>query len=78
VGAASTVIFIVNGVPHCPELGVNVYAVVPGEVVEIVAGDQVPVTPFVEVEGSDPGFDPWQYGPSWVKVGIVPFETVIH
>jgi hypothetical protein len=37
---------------HCPAAGVNVYVVVPVADVFIVAGLQVPVTPFVDVAGS--------------------------
>jgi hypothetical protein len=43
---------IVVGVPHCPELGVNVYVVVPTVAVLIAAGFQVPVIPLVDVVGN--------------------------
>ena len=38
-------------VAHRPAVGVNVYVVVPAVAVLIVAGDQVPVIPFVDVSG---------------------------
>ena len=47
-----TTTVIVAGVPHCPVAGVNVCVVVPTTDVLIVAGLQVPVTPFVDVDGS--------------------------
>lgn len=47
-----TTIFIVADVPHCPAAGVNVWVVVPTTEALIVAGLQVPVTPFVDVAGS--------------------------
>ncbi|RQO30959.1 hypothetical protein DBR32_09630 [Taibaiella sp. KBW10] len=43
-----TVMVIVTSVAHCPAVGLKVYVVV---VVLFKAGDQVPVTPFVEVVG---------------------------
>ena len=50
-----TVILIVVVVAHNPTVGVKVYVCVPSVVVEITAGDQVPVIPFVEVVGKVPG-----------------------
>ena len=47
-----TTTFIVADVPHCPVAGVNVWVVVPTAEVLIVAGLQVPATPFVDVPGS--------------------------
>jgi hypothetical protein len=55
---------------QAPAVGVNVYTVVPSVAVEIVAGDHVPVTPFVEVPGKAAGVSPTQYGPNWVNVGV--------
>jgi predicted peroxiredoxin len=46
---------IVVVVAHNPNVGVKVYVCVPSVVVEITAGDQVPVIPFVEVVGRVPG-----------------------
>jgi len=42
---------IVAVAPHWPEVGVKVYVVVPTVEVLIVAGFQVPVTPFPDVVG---------------------------
>ena len=52
VGAAGgpTLTVMVADVAHCPDVGVKVYVVV---VVLSTAGDQLPVTPFVDVPGSD-------------------------
>jgi hypothetical protein len=46
---------IVVVVAHNPTVGVKVYVCVPIVVVEITAGDQAPVIPFVEVVGRVPG-----------------------
>ena len=46
---------IASLVAHNPTVGVKVYVWVPSVVVEITAGDQVPVIPFVEVVGKVPG-----------------------
>ena len=40
---------------HCPAVGVNVYSVV---AVLLIAGDQLPVIPFVEVVGKAAMADP--------------------
>ena len=48
----------------------KVYTVDPALAVLIVAGDQVPVMPFVEVVGNEAGVAPTQYGPACVKVGV--------
>ena len=45
-------------------------------VLSIVAGDQVPVTPFVEVAGSVGGTEPVQIGPIAAKVGVT-FELIV-
>jgi hypothetical protein len=46
---------IVVVVAHNPTVGVKVYVCVPSVVVEITAGNQVPVIPFVEVVSKVPG-----------------------
>ena len=51
-GSAFVVTFNINGIAHCPVVGVNVYGVVPTVVVEIVAGFHVPVIPFDEMSGN--------------------------
>ncbi len=53
---------------HCPAFGVNVYVVVAWL---LIAGDQVPVMPFVEIVGSGGMTSPAQYGPNVPKVGVV-------
>ena len=45
------VILIVVVVAHSPAAGVKVYICVPTTEVEMMAGDQVPVNPFTEVDG---------------------------
>ena len=54
VGAATelTTMFIVTAVPHCPEDGVKVYVVVPGEAVLMVAGFHVPAILLFDVNGN--------------------------
>jgi len=47
---------------------VNVYVVV---AVLLIAGDQVPVTPFVEVVGNAAIEAPLQYGPTALNVGVI-------
>ena len=43
----------------------------------MVAGDQVPaMLPLVEVSGKAPAFPFTQYGPSWLKIGVVVGLTV--
>jgi hypothetical protein len=63
-------------VAHRPEVGVNVYVVVPAVEVLTVEGLHVPVIPFVEVEGNKPGVAPAQYGPSAVNIGVILGFTV--
>jgi len=77
-----TTIVIVVLVAHNPAVGVNVYVVV---VVLLIAGDQVPVIPFVEAVGKAGITSPEQYGPTAAKVGvtfglivIVKFCVVAH
>ena len=48
-----TVTFTVVDVAHWPADGVNVYVVVPGDVVLIVAGFHVPFIPFTDVSGRE-------------------------
>ncbi len=57
---------------HKPAVGVNVYVVV---AVLFIAGDHVPVIPFVEVGGSVNAV-PEQIGPTWLNVGVVDGVTV--
>ena len=49
------VILIVAVVAHWPAAGVKVYNGVPTLLVFIVAGDHVPVIPFIDVSGKVPG-----------------------
>lgn len=65
-----TTTFIVADVPHCPVAGVNVCVVVPTAEVLIVAGLQVPVTPFVDVAGSVGATLFWQSGGICVNIGV--------
>jgi hypothetical protein len=58
----TTVIVVVDA--HWLQFGVNVYILLPVLEVFIVAGDQVPVIPFIEVVKSEPGVSPVQYGPN--------------
>ena len=57
------VMSIVVVLPHCPAFGVNVYVVVPGVDVLIVAGFHVPVTPLLDVAGSVGAVVFWHSGP---------------
>ena len=54
----------------------KVYTVDPALAVLIVAGDQVPVMPFVDVVGNEAGVAPTQYGPACVKVGVTLALTI--
>ena len=74
VGAAGgpTLTVMVADVAHCPDVGVKVYVVV---VVLSTAGDQLPVTPFVDVPGSDI-VPPEQMGAIGLNVGIVGASTL--
>jgi len=59
------------------EVGEKVYCILPAETVFIVAGDQDPaMLPLLEVSGRVPGIPLTQYGPSWLKTGIVVGLTV--
>ena len=62
-------------VAHCPASGVNVY--VPLAVLLTVAGDQVPVMPFVDVVGNVGATVPEQIGFTAAKVGVTFGVTVI-
>ena len=57
---------IVVALAHCPAVGVNEYVVV-AEV--FIAGDQVPVIPFVEVAGNVKAV-PMQTGATGVNAGV--------
>ena len=59
---------------HCPALGVKVYVVV---AVLFIAGDQIPVIPFVEVVGKAANGEPEQIGGTVLKVGVIKGLTVI-
>jgi hypothetical protein len=60
--------------PHCPGSGVNVY--VPDAALLTVAGDHVPVIPFVEVVGRIGATDPLHIGAMEVNVGMMLEVTV--
>ena len=66
-------IVMTNGavVAHWPADGVNVYVVVPGVAVLIVAGLHVPVIPLVEVVGSAGAVEFWQSGPIVLNAGVI-------
>ena len=74
VNAGVTCGFIVTlnvvEVAHCPAAGVNVYVVVPGVAVFIVAGLHVPVIPLMDVVGSTGAVLFWHNGPIAVNAGI--------
>jgi hypothetical protein len=63
-----TVMVIVAVFAHNPAVGVNVYVVV---IVLFIVGDQVPVTPFVDVVGKAAIVAPEQTAATCVNVGIV-------
>ena len=52
--------FMFTAMAHCPPFGVKVYVVVPALAVLIVAGDHVPVMPFVDVDDNVAGVTPTQ------------------
>jgi hypothetical protein len=62
-------------IEHCPADGVNVY--VPLAVLLTTAGDQVPVMPLVDVNGSTGATSPEQIGATAAKVGVTLGVTVI-
>ena len=55
----------------------NVYVEVPAEEVLIVAGDQVPVIPLVELAGSAGATEFRQSGPIWANEGRTAGVTMI-
>ena len=59
---------IVVVVAHNPAVGVKVYKVVAAL---FMAGDHVPVMPFVEVVGKAAKDPPAQIGATWVNVGVM-------
>jgi len=70
-----TVTVSVVVVAHCPASGVKVY--VPLVVLLTTAGVQVPVTPFVDVNGNTGATAPLQIGVTAAKVGVTFGVTVI-
>ena len=64
-------------VAHCPAAGVNVYVVVPGVAVLIVAGFQVPVILLFDVVGKAGAVEFCTSGPICVNVGVTLVETTI-
>ena len=75
VTPAVTVTSSVVGDAHWPASGVNVY--VPLTVLLTTAGDQVPVIPFVDVNGRTGATAPEQIGAIAVKAGVTFGVTVI-
>ena len=69
-----TLIFKLAVVAHWPGLGVNVY--VPEAVLLIIAGDQEPEIPLLEIEGKAGAVLPLQNAGIAVNVGIVLLVTV--
>jgi hypothetical protein len=70
-----TVMFNVVVVAHCPVVGVKVY--VAEAVLLTVAGDHVPVIPFVDVVGKTGATNPLQKAGIAAKVGVVLLLTVM-
>ena len=75
-GFGFTVIVMVAVAAHNPAVGVNVYKVV---VVLFNAGDQVPVTPLVEVVGNAASTAPEQTGATCTNSGTVsvPVDVIV-
>jgi hypothetical protein len=72
------VMFKETGVAQLPAVGVNVYVVVPGTVVLMLAGFQVPVIPSFDVFGSAGAVEFWQYEVAMVgKLGVTLATMVI-
>jgi hypothetical protein len=69
-----TVMVMVAVVAHCPASGVNVYVVV---AVLFNTGAQVPVMPFVDVNGSTGATAPEQIGATAAKIGVMFGLTVM-
>ena len=67
-----TVMLRVAVVAHCPAVGVNVNTLVPGLVVFMVEGFQVPEMGgvLVELDGGIGGTSYWHKGPIGLKVGV--------
>ena len=63
-------IFIVAVPAHWPDVGVNVYIVVPIEDVLITEGLQVPLIPSVDIDGSEGAVLFLHKGPGCEKVGL--------
>jgi hypothetical protein len=63
-----------NVVAHCPPFGVNVY--IPEIVLLTTAGDQVPITPLVDVVGKVGAVVPLQSGAIVANVGTSVSVTV--
>lgn len=74
VFSALTVIVRVVVLAHCAAFGVKVYVVV---AVLLMAGDQIPVIPFVEVVGKGAIAVPVQTGGTALKVGVAIGLTLI-
>jgi hypothetical protein len=72
-GVLLTVIVMVAVVAHNPEVGVNVYVVV---AVLLIADDQVPETPSIEIIGKAATVEPEQTGATCVNVGVTRGFTV--
>ena len=72
LGVTVTVIVVVAA--HWPASGVKVY--VPLAVLLTTAGDQVPVIPFVDVNGNTGAVDPSHIDVTGLKVGVMPGVTV--
>jgi hypothetical protein len=72
------VMFKETGVAQLPAVGVNVYVVVPGTVVLMLAGFHVPVMPSFDVFGSAGAVEFWQYEVAMVgKLGVTLATMVI-
>ena len=63
-----TVTSMVVDIAHCPVVGVKVY--VPLVVLLTTAGDQIPVMPFVDVDGSTGAVEPSHIAATGLKVGV--------
>jgi hypothetical protein len=66
----SMVMLSVATVAHSPLAGVNVYVIVPGTDVLMVAGLQVPFTPLLDVAGRVCAAEFWHSGPIALNVGV--------
>jgi hypothetical protein len=77
VTSGSIVTLSVAVAAHCPAVGVNVYVVVPGVAVFIVAGLQVPGIPLFDVPGNIGATVFWQILAIAVNVGVTSGLMVI-